>query len=596
MRLRTLFAILILLGGSRVRASTVKGVVIANELGGTPVDGVQVSAVEGANPTVTKKNGTFTLEFPQKRPGETIQLVVQREGYVVVNDIQLELVLPTEAAAKPLTLLLCRKGDREEMARRFYRLKSFETIEESYRKRLKELQEAQRVNATAIEELRRERDQARSAAAKAADELAKQDPGKTSKLYREAMGFFLEGKIQEGINVLDDEELKRLLTAAREREAEAEKAIEQASQAWTLKARLLTLQFRFDEAELAYKAAIEASPESLEANFAFGVFSEELNRYNQAEVAYGKCLKLGRQLAQRNPDTYLPYVAGTLNNLGNLDRHQNRMDEARQAYEEALKAFQELAHKNPETYLPYVALTLNNLGVLDGDQNRMDEARQAYEEALKAFRELAHKNPETYLPDVALALNNLGALDHDQNRMDEARQAYEEALKTYRGLAQKNPETYLPYVALALNNLGLLDGDQNRRDEARQAYEEALKIRRELARKNPETYLPDLATTLNNLGLLDGDQDWRDEARQAFEEALKIRRELAQKNPETYLPDVAETLNGLGNLHRAQNRSEEARQAYEEALAVYQRLAQRDPERFQPEVARLSSLLRALTK
>ena len=173
MRLRALFASLVLFAGAQARAATLKGLVIENQMGGPALPNVRVSAVDGANPTVTKSDGIFILEFPQKRPGETIQLIVQKEGFVVVNDIQLEQVLPTDAAAKPLTLLLCRKGDREEMARRLYRLKSFETIEESYRKRLKELEETQCASATAIEELRRQRDQARSAAAKTADELAR---------------------------------------------------------------------------------------------------------------------------------------------------------------------------------------------------------------------------------------------------------------------------------------------------------------------------------------------------------------------------------------------------------------------------------------
>jgi ankyrin repeat protein len=201
MRLRTLVTLLILVGVSSAQASTLRGLVIANELGGPPVPDVRVSAVEGANPTVTKTNGTFILEFPQKRAGDTIQLIVEKEGYVVVNDIELEQVLPTDAAAKPLTLLLSRKADREEMARRFYRLRSLQGIEESYRKRLRELEKTQHASAGTVEELRRERDQARSAADKMADDLAK-EPDKTSELYREAMRFFLDERVQEAIDVL----------------------------------------------------------------------------------------------------------------------------------------------------------------------------------------------------------------------------------------------------------------------------------------------------------------------------------------------------------------------------------------------------------
>jgi tetratricopeptide (TPR) repeat protein len=102
----------------------------------------------------------------------------------------------------------------------------------------------------------------------------------------------------------------------------------------------------------------------------------------------------------------IPLVPPLLN-LGLLHSDQNRMDESREAIEEALKTYRELAKTNPESYLPYVAGTLNNLGVLHRDQNGMNEARQAFEEALKTRRELAKTNPETYLPDVAKTLNNL---------------------------------------------------------------------------------------------------------------------------------------------------------------------------------------------
>jgi tetratricopeptide (TPR) repeat protein len=103
----------------------------------------------------------------------------------------------------------------------------------------------------------------------------------------------------------------------------------------------------------------------------------------------------------------------TLNDLGILDSDENRTNEARKEYDEALKIDRELAQKNPGTYLPRVAATLNNLGMLTRNQNHIAEA-------LKTYRELAQKNPEIYLPRVALTLNNLGILDSDKNRIQEA--------------------------------------------------------------------------------------------------------------------------------------------------------------------------------
>jgi hypothetical protein len=71
------------------------------------------------------------------------------------------------------------------------------------------------------------------------------------------------------------------------------------------------------------------------------------------------------------------------------------VEEARQAFEEALSKYRELAKKNPETYLPYIARTLNSLGSLDRDQKRTADAREAFGEALRGYRQLAERHPET---------------------------------------------------------------------------------------------------------------------------------------------------------------------------------------------------------
>jgi tetratricopeptide (TPR) repeat protein len=93
-------------------------------------------------------------------------------------------------------------------------------------------------------------------------------------------------------------------------------------------------------------------------------------------------------------------IATTLNNLGALDTVQNRMDEADKAYDEALKIRRELAQKNPDKYLPYVANTLNSLGILDSDENRMDEARKAFDEALGIYQRFAARDPDRFGNDL----------------------------------------------------------------------------------------------------------------------------------------------------------------------------------------------------
>src|SRR6266436_4936362 len=106
-------------------AAGLRGVVLSNELGGPPMANVEISAIAG-NPNNTGADGKFIFTFPNKKPGDTVRLMVRKEGYVVVNDIQLELTLPADPEERPAVILLCKEGDREEMGRRFYKLKSVE--------------------------------------------------------------------------------------------------------------------------------------------------------------------------------------------------------------------------------------------------------------------------------------------------------------------------------------------------------------------------------------------------------------------------------------------------------------------------------------
>jgi hypothetical protein len=66
------------LAGLPVDAATLKGVVIAKEMGGSGMDNVPVSVDEaGANSTVSKDGGQFVFEFPEKKAGE-----VEIESYL----------------------------------------------------------------------------------------------------------------------------------------------------------------------------------------------------------------------------------------------------------------------------------------------------------------------------------------------------------------------------------------------------------------------------------------------------------------------------------------------------------------------------------
>src|SRR5664279_2185803 len=95
MSFRITMICVLLLSACAMQGTTLKGIVLANEEGGPGVSRVQVSA-EGANSTETGQSGRFTLQFPSRQPGDTVQLVITNSGYVVVNWVQLSVTLPEE--------------------------------------------------------------------------------------------------------------------------------------------------------------------------------------------------------------------------------------------------------------------------------------------------------------------------------------------------------------------------------------------------------------------------------------------------------------------------------------------------------------------
>jgi tetratricopeptide (TPR) repeat protein len=257
-------------------------------------------------------------------------------------------------------------------------------------------------------------------------------------------------------------------------------------------------------------------------------FPSEPDRIDEARRHFERAIEL--QKSRQGTNSSLWDMAGTLNNLGNLDRMQNRLDDARAHDEAALKIYRQLAQQNPEVYLPYLAVTLNNLGSANRLQNHLDEARQDYEESLKINRQLAKQDPAKYLPNVAMILNEYGLADASQHQTQAAREHYEEALKIDRQLAEQSPAVYLPQLAMTLSNFALFEAFQHRLEEARFHYEEALKIDRQLVEQNSAVYLPDLAMTLGNLGKVNQLQGRIEESRDNYEEAYNLLQKLMQGN------------------------------------------------------------------
>ncbi len=315
-------------------------------------------------------------------------------------------------------------------------------------------------------------------------ELEGKDLRQLPKLYQEATYYFMQGKLQKALNVLDEAKIQ-------EAEKVALENIKNIAKTRMLKAQLLRIANRFKEAGENYEKALTLIFD-WDNCFEVANYFAFLNEFTKAEKYYNLCLIHANNKEKK---------AIILNNLANLHSDKNKIEKAEQEYNKALQIYRELAIANTKTYLPAVATTLNNLANLHRTINEYQKAEQEYNEALQIRKELAKTNSQIYLPAVATTLNNLANLHSDKNKIEKAEQEYNKALGIRRELAKTNPQTYLPDLAITLNNLASLHSNKKEFEKAEQEYNEALQIKRELAKANPQTYLPNVAITLINMSI-----------------------------------------------------------------------------------------------
>ena len=109
--------------------------------------------------------------------------------------------------------------------------------------------------------------------------------------------------------------------------------------------------FRGDVAELAI---LEGASEAPVCYGYRGLVQMMAERGSLWPVRSQETLEIQRELAQKEPKIYSPYIAATLNNLGILNRAQNRPEETRKAFEEALKIYEAFAKQDPDQFSPLI--------------------------------------------------------------------------------------------------------------------------------------------------------------------------------------------------------------------------------------------------
>jgi tetratricopeptide (TPR) repeat protein len=200
---------------------------------------------------------------------------------------------------------------------------------------------------------------------------------------------------------------------------------------WRVQGRLLRNPLkRYDEAENAYRRAIELDPPNMWSWDDLGcLLMDHLNRYTEAEDAFRKAIELD------------PKSAWPCYDLGNLLQKQQRYEEAENAYRQAIKC-------DPLNSWPWEGLGC----LLMYCFNRYQEAEAAFMQAIKID------------PKNAWALHALG--DLLMNHLDR----YEEAESVYQQAIELDPDTFFHLYKLGVLQLCFLD----KQNEAENTLKEAL--------------------------------------------------------------------------------------------------------------------------
>jgi predicted O-linked N-acetylglucosamine transferase (SPINDLY family) len=284
------------------------------------------------------------------------------------------------------------------------------------------------------------------------------------------------------------------------------------------------------QAEVLYKATLQAQPQHSDALHLLGVLNCQRG---QAQLA----VDLISQSLHINPNN-----ADAHSNLGLAFQALNRFDEALASYERALsiqpnhvealfnrgmvllslQRFEEAvaSYDHALRIQPNYVEAFCNRGVALQKQKRLDDALASYDRAL------------TIRPDYAEVLTNRGNVLRELKRLNEAVSSYDHALS----IATNDLET--------LTNRGNALAELKRYDDALASYDRALAI------------APDYVEALCYRGVVLQDLNRWDDALESYDRALVIR------------PDYSEALCYRGLALQELKRWDEALASYQRALTI----------------------------
>ena len=549
-----------------------KGRVLEKDSNGKPLENAEILAKD-ALPANSDNDGKYQLIFKEKSPGEMIFVdSINKKGYELVNESQVQNWKLSNV--KEFNIILCKEGLLKESREFFYGI-GRSHYEDEYRQKRSEIDALKQANQIAekeynqrLKEIYDERQKAYDQLDYYSDLLSRINTDDLSEIERKAYNFSKEGKLDEAIQVYENEKLLTKFIKNDSLKQQVNADLESMVPSVNRYAELCAFaggKENYEKADKCYEAI--ALSDTTNFNYILD-FTSFLARQNHIL----KCQKWCIILLSSAKDDYEKCMANIF--LGIVSVSTFQFERASYFFSEATSNIKKNGKNDPQSQKLILSLTsiLQQIMIINSD---IDE--NYHNKAIDIFREESKDNPTIFNPILAFTLRVFAQFQESKAQYEKSQSNFTEALIIYRELSKFSPQLYNIEIVRTLNGLASMQMQLNQYTKAKSNLGEALGILENLAKSNPKTYDVDIANTYVYFALLHGCLRQYSEAEVSYYKALMIYKELVKQNHLTYDPVLANTFMGIARVQEEIYKYDEAETNIFEALNIFELLKKVNP-------------------
>lgn len=208
-----LFLIITLCGTTFAQNNQFNGITVEQSSGNLPVPNVTIRSSQ-ANPITSALNGTFTLKFQDHFAGTQVMIQVKKEGWEVVNEKELNTVIPSNYLIRPLKIVLCKAGTLAQNRIRYYNI-SVNYINKRFEQEIIKAKQGNKNWQEKVAQLNRDRDNLYNQAEQLAERYSRVNFDDVSKIEKQAFDLYQDGKIKEAIELLETVDSEDIIKKAK---------------------------------------------------------------------------------------------------------------------------------------------------------------------------------------------------------------------------------------------------------------------------------------------------------------------------------------------------------------------------------------------